>query len=296
MARWDEVTLYGQVAAEPVLYYANKDPDGELLRVIAKVLVLRGLRKYGAKDERNKLDILNIMSGDQRQMKDMSTWQTGSMVMIRGQLITQNHMKHCTCPECGHVQAYQGYSAYIDPIYSRVIAVGYDAERGLIDLKRQMEISNRITAIGTVTADPRMHLHEKSNNWISSYVLKLDRKIRVKEDAEDNHCDFPVVKSYGNNALLDHALLQAGSQVLIDGMLQARNYDRGFECEACGAKFRAKDYVVEIIPYSTEYLKDCFELRDVTIEELDKQAHAEWDAMVEEQIFGTGENSEGTEV
>lgn len=290
MARWDEVTLYGQVAADPVQYYANKDPDGELLRVIGKLIVLRGFRSYGAVDQRTKLDILNVMTGDPKRMAEMSKWQAGDMVWIRGQLITQDHIKHCTCPKCGHVQQYKGYSAYIDPVFTRVIAVGYDPDKGLIDLKRQKEVSNRITAIGTATADPIMHLHETSGTWITSYVLKLDRKIRVREDAEDNHCDFPVVKSYGKNALLDHALIQQGSLVLLDGMLQARNYDRGFVCESCGESFRAKDYVVEIIPYSTEYLSNCYDLKGVTIEELNKQAHEEWNMMIEDSIFGKKES------
>ena len=214
MARWDEVTLYGQLAEAPLAYRAQQTEDGELLRVIAKLTVLRGIRKFGAYDQRQKLDVLSVMSGVEKDMKEMLKWDQGDMVLVRGQLITQNHAKHCRCEYCGHVQAYPGYTAYINPIFVYKIKSGYDPEKGLIDLRRWKEVSNRITAVGTATADPSIHLHETSGTWISSYKLKIDRKVRVREDAEENHCDFPVVKSYGDNAVMDHDLIRAGSLVL----------------------------------------------------------------------------------
>lgn len=291
MARWDEVTLYGQLAEAPLAYRAQQTEDGELLRVIAKLTVLRGIRKFGAYDQRQKLDVLSMMSGVEKDMKEMLKWDQGDMVLVRGQLITQNHAKHCRCEYCGHVQAYPGYTAYINPIFVYKIKSGYDPEKGLIDLRRWKEVSNRITAVGTATADPSIHLHETSGTWISSYKLKIDRKVRVREDAEENHCDFPVVKSYGDNAVMDHDLIRAGSLVLLDGMLQSRTYDRQFTCEACGATFRAKDYVVEIVPYSTEYLKDCGDVKDYDVEKAKARLLDQVQQMAEDDIFGNAPES-----
>ena len=284
MARWDEVTLYGQLAEAPLAYRAQQTEDGELLRVIAKLTVLRGIRKFGAYDQRQKLDVLSVMSGVEKDMKEMLKWDQGDMVLVRGQLITQNHAKHCRCEYCGHVQAYPGYTAYINPIFVYKIKSGYDPEKGLIDLRRWKEVSNRIT-------DPSTHLHETSGTWISSYKLKIDRKVRVREDAEENHCDFPVVKSYGDNAVMDHDLIRAGSLVLLDGMLQSRTYDRQFTCEACGATFRAKDYVVEIVPYSTEYLKDCGDVKDYDVEKAKARLLDQVQQMAEDDIFGNAPES-----
>ena len=224
-------------------------------------------------------------------MKEMLKWDQGDMVLIRGQLITQNHLKRCKCEYCGHIQAYQGYSAYINPIFVYKVKSGYDPEKGLIDLRRWKEVSNRITAVGTVTADPSTHLHETSGTWISSYKLKIDRKVRVREDAEENHCDFPVVKSYGDNAVMDHDMIRAGSMVLLDGMLQSRTYDRQFTCEECGASFRAKDYVVEIVPYSTEYLKDCGDVKDYDVEKAKARLLDQVQQMAEDSIFGNAPES-----
>lgn len=75
MARWDEVTLYGQLAEAPLAYRAQQTEDGELLRVIAKLTVLRGIRKFGAYDQRQKLDVLSVMSGVEKDMKEMA-WMT----------------------------------------------------------------------------------------------------------------------------------------------------------------------------------------------------------------------------
>ena len=259
--------------------------------MIVKLTVLRGIRKFGAYDQRQKLDVLSVMSGVEKDMKEMLKWDQGDMVLVRGQLITQNHAKHCRCEYCGHVQAYPGYTAYINPIFVYKVKSGYDPEKGLIDLRRWKEVSNRITAVGTATADPSTHLHETSGTWITSYKLKIDRKVRVREDAEENHCDFPVVKSYGDNAVMDHDLIQAGSLVLLDGMLQSRTYDRQFVCEACGATFKAKDYVVEIVPYSTEYLKDCGDVKDYDVEKAKARLLDQVQQMAEDDIFGNAPES-----
>lgn len=264
MARHNEVTLYGQVSGDPkVLRASSVEPDSRILRVLASLTVIRGIRDFGAKDQRMKLDQVIIMSGSEKIMPFMKGWAMGDIVSVRGTLITNDYNKSCTCGKCGHTQYYKGYSAYVYPIYTRLIAQGYDAEKGLEELRRNAEVSNRITVIGKACDKPSFHKHERSGTPISSYVIDIERKYRVREDLDSNRHDFPVVKSYGEIAENDALAIEKGGLVFVDGQLQVRNYDRTFICEACGEEIMKKDNVTEIVPYSTEYLTGCHSMADV---------------------------------
>ena len=264
MARHNEVTLYGQVSSVPIiLRESNDNPNSKILRVLSSFTVIRGIRDFGAKDQRMRLDELVIMSGNEKFTNFMKEWKLGDMISVRGTLITNDYNKSCTCAECGHTQTYKGYSAYVYPIYIRLMAQGYTPEQGLADLRRNAEISNRITVIGKACSKPSFHKHEKSGTPISSYIIDIERKYRVKEDLDSNRHDFPAVKSYGEVAESDYIAIEEGGLVFIDGQLQVRNYTRTFTCEECGAPIQKLDNVTEIVPYSTEYLTGCHSMADV---------------------------------
>ena len=89
MARHNEVTLYGQVAKPPVLLRKpQNDPDGKLIRVLLPLTVIRGIRDFGAKDQRLKLDEVVIMSDNERYLDAMKEWKQGDIITMRGTLIT----------------------------------------------------------------------------------------------------------------------------------------------------------------------------------------------------------------
>lgn len=247
------------------MFFRNppNDPDGRICRVLASFTVIRGIRDFGAKDQRAKLDELVIMSGNERIMEFMKEWRVGDIVSLRGALITNDYNKSCTCKECGHTQLYRGYAAYVYPIYARLVAQGYTQEQGLAELRRNAEVSNRITVIGKACSKPAFHKHERSGTPISSYIIDIERKYRVKEDRDSNRHDFPAVKSYGEIAENDYLAIEEGGLVFVDGMLQNRNYTRKFICENCGAEIEKLDNVTEIVPYSTEYLLGCHSMEDV---------------------------------
>lgn len=295
MARHNEVTLYGQIPEKPRLLYdkTENDPERKLTRVLCKITVIRGIRDFGAKDQRMKLDQLIVMSGNEKIMKFMKDWDVGDIVSIRGTLITNNHAKSCHCTNCDHTQLYRSYSAYIYPIYVRDIARGYDPEQGLKELIRNSEVSNRITVIGKAYTKPAIHAHEISGTKISSYIIDIERKYRVKEDDDSNRHDFPAVKSYGEIAVNDHFAIEPGGYVFVDGQLQSRIYKRTFTCENCGAPIEKMDSVTEIVPYSTEYLMGCHSMDEVK-EMREAAAEAEEDAAIAE-IFGTNSNVEEEE-
>lgn len=155
MARHNEVTLYGQVSSEPLLLReSSQDPDSRICRVLSSFTVIRGIRDFGAKDQRMRLDEVVVMSGNEKIMAFMKEWHLGDIVSLRGTLITNDYNKSCTCAECGHTQLYKGYSAYVYPIYVRLVAQGYTPEQGLAELRRNAEISNRITVIGKACSKP----------------------------------------------------------------------------------------------------------------------------------------------
>ena len=236
-----------------------------------------------------RLDELVIMSGNEKIMKFMKEWRQGDIVSVRGTLITNDYNKSCTCAECGHVQLYPGYSAYIYPIYVRLMAQGYTPEQGLDDLRRNAEVSNRITVIGKACSKPAFHRHEKSGTPISSYIIDIERKYRVKEDLDSNRHDFPAVKSYGEIAENDHLAIEEGGLVFIDGQLQVRNYTRTFICDECGANIQKLDNVTEIVPYSTEYLTGCYSMADVIA--MREQAKEQMELQATQEIF-TGSETE----
>lgn len=260
------------------------DPKSRIIRALVPVTVIRGIRDFGAKDNRMRLDELTIMSGNEKIMDFIREWKLGDIVSLRGTLVTINHQKHCKCMECGHTQAYKGYSAYVYPIHARLVAQGYTPEQGLTDLRNNAEVSNRITVIGKACGKPKLHRHEKSGTPIASYILDIERKYRVKEDLDSNRHDFPAVKSYGEIAENDAIAIEEGGLVFIDGQLQVRDYTRTFTCENCGAAIQQKDQVTEIIPYSTEYLTGCYSMADVIA--MREQAREQEEFAATQEMFG----------
>jgi len=169
------------------------------------------------------------------------------------------------------------------------VAQGYNQEQGLTDLRDNAEVSNRITVIGKACKKPELH-KAKSGTPITSYVLDIERKYRVKEDLESNRHDFPAVKSYGEIAENDAMAIEEGGLVFIDGQLQVREYTRLFTCENCGAAIKHKDKTTEIVPYSTEYLTGCYSMADVM--EMREQAREREVFAATQEMFG-GNKQEG---
>ena len=132
---------------------------------------------------------------------------------------------------------------------------------------------------------------------ITQYQVALNRKFRIKTDPADLMTDFPWVKSYGDNAVEDKKRLHVGSEIFIDGCLQARSVNRHAICgqqydEAgkplfyengtpvlredengdligCGEKYDWKDRALEMVPYEVEYIANVY--TDEEIEENEKE-------------------------
>jgi len=272
MARHNEVTLYGQVTQPPRLLYDSSDETNEsrkLVRTMGTLAVLRGIRDFGAVDKRIRLDIPVILSQNDKIMKMMKQWEVGDMILIKGTLATVNVQKTLTCSECYNVERMQGMLSFVNPIYIKAEERGLNAEEGNSDMRRNAEISNRITVIGKACIDPEVFVTDKGQ-IITNYQLDVPRKYRIKEDDESNRHDFPFVKSYGFVADNDSRAIRKSSMVFIDGAIQTREYLRKRICPFCGAEHEYRETATEIIPYSTEYLTGC-----KTMEEIEEEKRQE---------------------
>ena len=119
MARHNFILLCGLIAQPPKII--KNDETGEYVQAICPITVTRGQRKAGDEDYSNyKLDTPILVTGDKKVCKDMSEWQPGDIVEIKGVLVTKNVNKRVTCSQCGKVHTNQGSSVFVRPIYTAI--------------------------------------------------------------------------------------------------------------------------------------------------------------------------------
>ena len=161
------------------------------------------------------------------------------------------------------------------------------------EMRRNAEISNRVTIIGKVCTPPTLFITDKGQR-IANYQLDVMRKYRIKEDQETNKHDFPFVKSYGVVADNDVLAIQEGGMVFVDGAIQTREYLKNHQCPTCGETYQYKDTATEIVPYSTEYLTGCKTMEE--IEEIKQQRAIEEGKLARAEIFGEDDNLDADDV
>lgn len=250
MARHNFVLLYGLVAQPPKII--KSDETGAFLQAICPVTVMRGRRKAGNEDYSNyKLDTPIVVTGDSGLCKEMADWAPGDIVEVKGVLVTKNVNKRITCSECGKVHTSQGSSVFIRPIYTAIRKRKVMKNDVVPELRKNIEISNIATVIGTVCKKPEIYVSEKGLH-VTQYPIAINRKYRIKEDSMDIKTDFPYVKAYGKQADDDYQHIDVGTTIMVDGCIQTREYKKTMECE-CGTITEYSDTSLEIVPYQTEY-------------------------------------------
>lgn len=296
MARHNEVTLYGTVMESPKLLYNTSDvhdPNRKLVRTIGILSVLRGIRDFGAVDKRIRIDLPIILSQNEKMMKAISAWKTGDVILMRGTLATVNYTLTLKCPHCGAPEAIPATMTFVNPIYMKKECESLAPEESNREMRRNAEISNRVTIIGKVCTSPTLFITDKGQR-IANYQLDVMRKYRIKEDQETNKHDFPFVKSYGVVADNDVLAIQEGGMVFVDGAIQTREYLKNHQCPTCGETYQYKDTATEIVPYSTEYLTGCKTMEE--IEEIKQQRAIEEGKLARAEIFGEDDNLDADDV
>lgn len=291
MARHNEVTMYGQVSSAPKIYTDKPgQPDAKRIQVICTVAVIRGIRDYGAKDHRIKMDNPIVLSQNAKIMKQMAKWEKGDMVLIRGTLASHDYTKHCLCKneacedeEGKHsVISFNETLSYVNPVFTEVLSKGLDPSEGTKNMRERSEISNRVTIIGKASNEPEIYTTDQGQR-ITNYVLDVPRKYRIKEDDDSNRHDFLIMKSYGKIADMDYRYIKKDGHVFVDGAIQVREYAKQLECPYCHTVHNILRTVTEVIPYSTEYGVGC--RTEEEAEEFQTKKSAQEAGEVKDEIF-----------
>lgn len=295
MARENLAFLRGAVIKKPLII----KKDDAYVYALANINVGRAERKVGDGIKYMKCDNPPIMTRDEKIMREMETWEPNDIVDIKGVISSKHINKGSICPYCGKKNVFPGAFVFINPIYAEKIASCESDEKALEYLVEHREISNQVFLFGTLCRDPKK-ITPKRNLIVTQYQIAMNRKYRIPSDPPEIKTDFPWVKSYGDNAVEDRNRLHVGSEVFIDGFLQARSINRKAICgqeitEAgkgikdsdgnpmigigengeelgCGKAYEWKDRAMEIVPYDTEYIGDYYTDEEVEEREAERQA------------------------
>lgn len=254
MAIHNSIFLFGKIHGQPVVSY---DETGKMTKVMLALTVISNKeRKTGLE---NKVSFVTplVISQNKEIMKIMSELKKDDVVQLKGTIVTKNYTKSSVCKKCGAKNKTEGILSFVNPIYFKAVKTNNTKEEAMKLLRESQEVSNIATIIGTLCQDPEIY-KSKNGELTTQYQLAIDRKYRIKEDSPLIRTDYPWVKSFGEFAKMDKMCLEKGSSVFIDGMLQARHFQRKTTCsnEDCKEVYEWADHSLEIIPYQTEYLNN----------------------------------------
>ena len=252
MARHNEVILYAKVIREPVISFDENT----------------GERKYGDIDlavyressKKPRFDIpVSIRTQEPWLVEAMEPLKPNDIVLCKGFLATMETLKRAICPYCGTKHKIQGNLVYIAPIFLEKVCSFEDDEASCEELViDHHRFCNRVMLIGSLCRAPRYYETQR-HTLLAEYQLAVDRKFRVRQDPVEKKTDFPWIKSSGSIAEEDAEHLQKGTEILVDGELQARRLEgkdaRKASCLKCGKEFTFTDTVLEVVARDVRYLK-----------------------------------------
>ena len=256
MSRLNLGFFYGRVHNAPRISY--EEGSKEYNYGMCQLDVVRGFRAVGDDVRYVKHDRLLIMSREREMIENMDTWQENSVILVKGCLSTKKIDKKSVCdnPECPSPDNWKpGNLVYVTPIYVQKIHDFESKEEAVEEIVNNREISNEIHVIGTVLKDPKF-ITTKKGVQFCQYPLAINRKFTIRTDDPSIRTDWPIVKSYGDQARSDKAYLRYQADVMIDGFLQGRVVNRRCICGCCGNEYTWKDACMELVPYenAVEYI------------------------------------------
>lgn len=275
MARENLVILHGQVIIKPTIYVGK---EGEYLQGTFLLKTMRRPRGLDRNiDQTHDIDCPIILSKDEEMIKKIADLTVGDMVEIKGALSTREVTKKSTCPHCNAENKKQGNTIFVTPIYLEKREEELSETDGMMLLRTRDEVSNLCVMIGTLCRDVEFYRDGKKRAY-AEYQLAVNRKFRVPGDHEAIKTDYPWVKSFGKQAEKDKEALSIGSVVFLNAAIQVRDFPKPAVCSSCGQKYEYMEKATELVPYSTEYLRnykeigneddtDEFEMNPITMED-----------------------------
>ncbi len=280
MGRQNIAFLYGRVEKPPII--KKNSETGEYVYGMVYLDTVRSNRHVDDDVRYIRHSYPLIMSQDKAVLDRISEWKENDIVLVKGVITSKAIPKASFCSHCadnGVKTRNQiiGNLIYITPIYVRREAeFGEDKQAAVEHLIENREISNQIYVLGTLIRDPKLFTTKKGLQ-ITQYQVAINRKLTIRADDPSIRTDWPVVKSYGEQALNDKLFLKYQADAIIDGFLQARNVKRKIKCSCCGQIYDYDDHCMEIVPYDVEYLRgfrskdEIEEEEKATLEDLKQQ-------------------------
>lgn len=255
MAKHNHVSMLGVIQRKPQVVVQ----DGEYKQAIAFLRITRGPREVGDNRYAVKYDYPVMISRDPKMIEQIDQWIVGDVILVKGVIATTTIRKKSTCTneECGEANFFEGLMVYINPIHLLKVAHFDTDEEAMRFIQENGEISNQVQVIGTLVRDPKK-ITPKTGLIVTQYQIALNRKYKIPTDPPEIKSDYPWVKVYGENAIADKKRLHTGSEIYIDGCIQARRINRKSVCAACGEEYTWCETAMELVPFSTEYLNEFY--------------------------------------
>ncbi len=256
MARLNLAFMYGLIEKEP---FIRKDENGEPVHAMSYVHVVRGYRDDHANKYYMKHDHPLVISLEKKQVKEMATWKPNDTVLIKGTITSKFIDKPSYCPTCRDengnsvVNMAKGILMFVTPVFCRKIAHFDTKDEAVKDIIKSREVSNLAYLHGYLIKDPT-YFKTKHETIVTQYQIGADRKLRIRTDSPDIRTDWPYIKSYGDQAIEDKMRLRQGSEIYLDGVVQARTVHRKTKCRCCGQIYEWEDQTMELVPYAVEYI------------------------------------------
>ncbi len=274
MGKQNIAFLLGRVSKSPVI---QKDKEtGEYVYGMVYIDTVRSLRAVDDGVKYVKHDHPLIMSREKDILDKMCEWEENDIVFIKGVITSKTIPKASKCTFCSEKgktvkNEINGNLVYITPIFVERRASYPDKASAIEDLVAHREISNQVYVMGTLIRDPKF-FKTKKGIQITQYPIAINRKFTIRTDDPSIRTDWPIVKSYGEQARNDKIFLKYQAEVIIDGFLQARTLKRKIKCSCCGQVYDYSDHAMELVPYEVEYVSGHRTKEEV---ESEKQASVE---------------------
>lgn len=291
MAKLNLAFLYGRVAKEPMIAKPEDPEDASAYLGTMYLDVVRGKRDVGDKITYLKHDSVLVLTFDEEYVTKMEQCHKNDIVLIKGVVTTKRIKKNAPCPYCKeHDMAGIGTTVdsiivYVTPLHIEKIKSYDEKLPAVTDIANRREISNQVFVYGTVLKDPKFVV-TKQKIQITQYPIAINRKYTIRMDDPSIKTDYPIVKSYGEQARDDKTFLKFQAEVLVDGFLQTRSVVKNKKCPCCGNFYKWRDNTCELVPYAVEYLTGF-----KTEEEVEAEQHATVE-QYKQALFDSGVNDE----
>ena len=222
MARKNLAIVTGEIISEP-RFNDETNPTRGSCRIRI------GRNEYPGADE----PIVEFESED--AIAFLKTCKMNDAIHVEGTIRTAKVTRNLTCEVC--------HNEYTD----NVILTTLVADRKLSKCANPSFSENHVILIGVSVRDP---LRYEGKNLRAKYQLAINRR------DQDGGTDYPFVSSFKSLAEEDLAKIRKGSQVFVDGVIEATKHTRRAKCPHCPASYSYKVTTAQVIAKSTAYLNN----------------------------------------